>query len=198
MTATTQHSSMARWRVVDIVVAAVIAVAFGVVFAGWNAAYAATGPLFTWFPPAQAVFYGMWLVPGVLGALVVRRPGAAVFTELLAAVVSMFVFGGWGLIIALYGLLQGLLPEAVFAATRYRRWSLPVVLAAGAAAGLVPAVLDNLISNAKWALSWQLAYGVLVVASSVAMAGLGAYALIRALARTGVLANFPAGRVNRS
>ena len=30
------------WRVVDIVVAAVVAVAFGVVFLAWNALYAAT------------------------------------------------------------------------------------------------------------------------------------------------------------
>ena len=76
------------WRTVDVVVAAVIAVAFGVVFWAWNLLYAATGNAFAAFPPLQGFMYGVGLLPGVLGALVIRKPGAAVFTELVAAVVS--------------------------------------------------------------------------------------------------------------
>jgi energy-coupling factor transport system substrate-specific component len=45
----------ARWRTVDIVVTAVLGVAFGVVFWAWNLLWAATGAGFTAFPPAQAV-----------------------------------------------------------------------------------------------------------------------------------------------
>ena len=40
-------SSPTAWRTVDIVVAAVIAVAFGVVFWAWNALWAATSPAST-------------------------------------------------------------------------------------------------------------------------------------------------------
>src|SRR3954454_2720754 len=77
-----------RWRTVDIVVTAVLGVAFGVVFWAWNLLWAATGTAFTAFPPAQAVLYGVCLLPAVLAPLIVRKPGAGFFAELMAAVVS--------------------------------------------------------------------------------------------------------------
>ena len=76
--------STARWRTVDIVVASAVAVAFGVVFWAWGKLWNTTQPAFTGFPPAQAFMYGVWLVPGVLGALVIRKPGAAIYAELVA------------------------------------------------------------------------------------------------------------------
>ena len=43
-------TSSPGWRTVDIVVAAVIAVAFGVVFWAWNALWATTSPAFAALP----------------------------------------------------------------------------------------------------------------------------------------------------
>jgi energy-coupling factor transport system substrate-specific component len=56
------------WRTVDVVVAAVIAVAFGVVFWAWGLLYAATEGAFAFFPPLKGLYAGVWLIPGVLGA----------------------------------------------------------------------------------------------------------------------------------
>ena len=56
---TTSTRPAGGWRVVDIVVAAVIAVAFGVVFVAWNTLWAAATPLFLALPPAQAILYGI-------------------------------------------------------------------------------------------------------------------------------------------
>src|SRR3712207_167576 len=80
--------SGSRWRTVDIVVTAVLGVAFGVVFWAWGLLWNATGVAFTAFPPAQAFMYGVWLLPAVVAPLVVRRPGAALFAELVASIVS--------------------------------------------------------------------------------------------------------------
>src|SRR4051794_28968649 len=77
-----------RWRTVDIVVTAVLGAAFGVVFWAWGLLWAGTGAAFAAFPPGQAVMYGVWLIPAVLAPLVVRKPGAGLFAELLAAGVS--------------------------------------------------------------------------------------------------------------
>ena len=51
------------WRTVDIVVAAAIAIAFGVVIWGWNQLWAAATPAFVAIPAAQNILYGMWLLP---------------------------------------------------------------------------------------------------------------------------------------
>ena len=98
-----------RWRVVDIVVAAVIGVAAGLVFFGWNQIYnPVTAPVEAALPGAQALFYGVWLIGGVLGGLVIRKPGAALFVELVAATVSALLGAAWGPLTLEAGLVQGL------------------------------------------------------------------------------------------
>jgi energy-coupling factor transport system substrate-specific component len=141
------------WRVVDIVVAAVIAVAFGVVFQAWNILWEAT----TFFsPPIRGAIYGVWMIPAVLVPLIVRRPGAALFGEAVAAAASMLFGAQWGLLTVVYGLAQGAAAELVFAFGLYRVWSLPTALGAGAAAGLAGALLDLAFFYPLWSGDWQL------------------------------------------
>ena len=188
--------SVTSWRTVDIVVASSIAAAFGVIFWAWGQLWNAAQPAFTGFPPAQGFMYGIWLLPGVLGALIIRKPGAALYTELVASIISAFLGTAWGLQVVLYGLVEGAAPELVFAFLLYRSWKLPAALAAGAAAGVAAALMDLALYYiaAGWSGAWQLTYVVLLAASSLVIAGLGAWALVRALATTGVLAPFASGR----
>ena len=201
MTTTTQTTedtsaaspASARWRTVDIVVASAIGVAFGVVFWAWGHLWNSTSAAFTWFPPAQGVMYGVWLMPAVLGALVIRKRGAAIYTELVAATVSALLGVSWGLSVVLYGVLEGAAVEIVFAFALYRSWRLVTALLAGAVAGLAAAMLDILFYYPEWSGGWQLAYAGLLAASSAVIAGAGSWLLVRALARTGVLSPFPSG-----
>jgi energy-coupling factor transport system permease protein len=186
--------SVTSWRTVDIVVASSIAAAFGVIFWAWGQLWNAAQPAFTGFPPAQGFMYGVWLLPGVLGALIIRKPGAAIYTELVASIISAFLGTAWGLQVVLYGLVEGAAPELVFAFLLYRSWKLPAALAAGAAAGVAAALLDLALYYAAWAGGWQLTYVLLLAASSLVIAGLGAWLLVRALAKTGVLGPFASGR----
>lgn len=191
---TDDSTGESRWRTVDIVVASAIAVAFGVVFWAWGNLWNAVGGAFTGFPPAQGFMYGVWLLPGVLGALVIRKPGAALYTELVAAIVSALLGTAWGLSVVVYGLIEGAAPELVFAFLGYRAWKMGVAVLAGAAAGAAAALLDIVFYYPDWSGAWQLAYTALLVVSSAAVAGVGAWALVRSLARTGVLAPFASGR----
>ena len=194
---TTNSSRDGGWRVVDIVVAAVIAVAFGVVFLAWNAFYAATGPLFTFLPPAQAVLYGVWLLPAVLVGLIVRRPGAAFFGGLVAAAVSVLLGSPYGGDALISGAIQGAGAELGFAVGLYRRWTLPFAIAAGALAGLAAAVHDVIIYYPDTGTSFWTVYGAATVASGAAVAGIGSWLLVRALVATGVLRDFAVGREQR-
>lgn len=186
-----------EWRLVDIVTAAVIAVVFGAVFQGWNLLWEGMKPVFGAFPPLEGLVYGVWLAAGVLGALVVRRPGAALFTETVAAVVSVLFGAQWGLLTVVYGLMQGGAAELIFAFGLYRSWGPVPALFAGAAAGAAATLLDLANYYPDWAASWQIAYGVTVVISSALVAGLGSWLVVRALAQTGVLSPFASGRSQR-
>jgi len=187
-------AAIGRWRTVDIVLAAVLAVAFGAVFQAWNLLWAAAGPAFVALPPLQGFMYGVWLLPAVLVPLVVRRPGAALLGEGVAAVASALFGAPWGLLTIVYGLMQGGAAEIVFAILLYRSWGLPTAVLGGAAAGAAAVLLDLAIYHPSWAAGFQLLYAALVIPSAALIAGLGGWLLVRALARTGVLRPFPAGR----
>lgn len=186
-----------RWRTVDILVASVIAVAFGVVFWAWNLLWSASQAAFTFFPPAQALIYGVWLLPAVLGGLVIRKPGAAIYCETLAAIVSALLGSQWANTVIPQGLLQGFGAELVFAAFRYRSFRLPVAVLAGALAGVAAAIWDQIYyyADPEYSVtSFRIPFFVITVLSAAVVAGGGGWALTRALARTGVLDRFPAGR----
>ena len=185
------------WRTVDIVVAAAIAIAFGVVFWAWNQVWAAATPAFVAIPPAQNILYGVWLVPAVLGGLIIRKPGAALFTELVAASVSAILGSQWGLDTLVSGALQGLGAELVFLVLGYRRWTIAVALIAAAATAIAAWIHDTPLYYADIGLGPQLVILVFMIVSAIVIAGVGSWLLLRSLVQTGVLAQFPAGRAQQ-
>jgi energy-coupling factor transport system substrate-specific component len=193
---TTPAARALSWRVVDIVVASVLATAAGLVFVVWNIASNPIGaPLTALLPGLQALLAGGWLFAGVLTALVIRKPGAALYGELVAATVSALVGNQWGVLTLESGLVQGLGAELVFAVFLYRRWGLPVALIAGAVAGLALAVNDLILWYPGSANAFAVIYTVSAIASGALVAGLLSWFAVRGLAKTGALSRFASGRV---
>jgi energy-coupling factor transport system substrate-specific component len=183
-----------RWRIVDIVVASVLGVAFGVLFAAWNNFVWPTisAPLSA--TPATPLLAGVWLLPAVVGAVIIRKPGAAFYTELLAATVSMFFGSAWGLSVFMSGVWQGLGAELVFAAFAYRRWGLGAALLAGGGAGVAMGIYETIVWVPEFSASWKAVYIGSAIVTGIVVAGALGWLLVRSLARTGVLASFAAGR----
>jgi energy-coupling factor transport system substrate-specific component len=178
------------WRTRDVVVTAVIGVAFGVVFWAWgNLAWPALGFL----GPLQNLLYGPWLIPVVLAPLVIRRPGSGVFAEVVAASVSALLGSQWGVLVLLYGAVQGLAGELPFLATRYRSFGWPVVVAAGVLASLAAWILDWVFFFPGVDPTTQLLVGALMAVSGVVVVAGGSLFLARALRDAGVLAGFASG-----
>ena len=193
--------SASRWRTLDIVVTAVLGVAFGVVFWVWGLLFVSLDPLFAAAKPLQYVISGVWLLPAVVAPLIVRKPGAALFGEVVAAAVSGILGSIWGLDVLLSGFVQGAAAELVFAFALYSRWTLPVAMAAGAAAAVGEALHDivlygeffgSLAAASGMELGTFLAaVAAVMVVSGVVIAGVGGWLLVRALRRAGVLESFP-------
>ena len=122
---------MTRYRTVDLLVTVLIGAAFGVAFLGYGQLYTLIGPLTTAFKPAEGILGGIWFLPAMLAALIVRKPGAAIGAEMIAAVMSMLLGSQWGWGTAISGLMQGGGVELAFLLTRYRRFTLPVAILGG-------------------------------------------------------------------
>ncbi|THJ68498.1 hypothetical protein E8P82_00855 [Arthrobacter echini] len=189
---TSQRSN--QWRVVDIVVASVIAVAVGVLFFAWSAGYSGISVLTASFPPLAGLYTGGWLIAGVLGGLIIRKPGAAIYCEVLAAAVSALIGTQFGVSVLLSGAIQGAGAEVVFLLFLYRKWNLPVALLAGLGSGLALAISENILYNALWTFEFKLLYVVFAAVSGTVIAGLISWLAMRGLAKTGVLSSFAAGR----
>lgn len=184
-----------RWRVVDIVVASVIAVASALLFVIWNIAYAGPAGLLTpLLPGLQGLVNGPWFVAGVLAALVVRKPGAALFAELVASVLSALIGNTWGPLTIVSGLAQGLGAEIVFLLFAYAVWRLPVAILAGAAAGLACGFNDLVFWYPGSDAAFAIVYVISSTLSGAVIAGLGSWLVARGLAATGALNRFASGR----
>lgn len=184
-----------RWRIVDIVVASVIAVACALIFLLWNVGY--EGPasvLKPLLPGLQGLLAGPWLIAGVLGGLIIRKPGAALYTETVAAVISALVGNAWGPLTIASGLAQGLGAEIVFLIFLYKVWTLPVALLAGAASGLACGINDRILSYPGADVPFTAVYITSTTISGAVIAGLGGWLLMKALASTGALSRFASGR----
>jgi energy-coupling factor transport system substrate-specific component len=189
-----------RWRVVDIVVASVIGVASGLIFLFWNIGY--LGPqalLEPLLPGLQGLLDGPWLFAGVLGALIIRKPGAAIYTETLAAVVSALIGNQWGGFLTLEaGLVQGLGAELVFLVFLYRVWNLPVAMLAGAGAALLGGINNLLLWWPGSDTPFVVTYLISTVVSGALIAGALSWLVMRGLAATGALDRFASGREARA
>lgn len=185
------------WTTRDAVLVAVLAVVFGFLYLQWLPVWLAVRAFGA--QVGQEALFGFWLTGGVLAAYIVRRPGAALGGEFLAALAEILFGAAAGAPLLITGIMQGLGAEIVFALGRYRRWSIEVLVLAGAVTALV-ALPWNWFRLGYFVLDPGLLVVLLVVRllSGAVWAGLLPYVLGNGLARTGVLDAFEIGRARRT
>lgn len=195
----TQSASAARtnfsWRNIDIIIAAVIGVAVGLIFVIWNiiggAGYEAVNAL---TPGLGGLVAGMWFLGGPLGAYIIRKPGAAIFVEVIAATVSALIGNQWGISTLYSGLAQGLGTELVFLILAYKSYNLATVVISGLMAGVGAWTFELFTGNLAKTFEFNVIYLISTALSGAVLAGLLAYFLAKALAATGALDRFAIGR----
>lgn len=190
-----QTGRLVKWRVVDIVVASVIGVACAVIFVVWNVGYEVPSTfLGAVLPGLGGLLAGPWLIAGVIGGLVVRKPGAALYAEMVAAILSALIGNTWGPLTLLSGFVQGLGAEIVLALLLYRAFGPVAATLAGAAAGLACGINDRLVWYGGAGPDFTVIYIVSTTLSGAVIAGIGGWLIVRGLAKTGALSRFAAGR----
>lgn len=188
----TRVTTPETWRTRDILIAAVIGVVFGVVFWAWNLVWSAVAPATAAVPLYAFLIYGVWLVPAVLAPLIVRKPGAAVFAEMVAAGVSALMGSPWGPDVLLSGFVQGAAAELVFALTLYRNWSLPILGLAAVASAAAAWIHDWVIYYPDADATLQVLRAIVMGVSAIVIVAGGSVLLERSLRRAGVLEGYGA------
>jgi energy-coupling factor transport system substrate-specific component len=175
------------WTLKETLIVTVLGAVFAVLYIGWVQIWLIAQAVFGSL--TMDVVMGFWFVASIVAAAIVRKPGVAFAAEVLAAGVEILLGSPGGLILVLSGAIQGAGAEAVFAATRWRNYSLPVLMAAGIGAAIF-----------SFAYTWvRFNYGALQPDVLVAMFALrcvsGAvlggwlgHVIVEALYRTGALA----------
>ena len=184
------------FRTIDLVSAAMLGVAFGVVFWAWSLIYnVPSEAMAALFAPLAGLWYSPWLLAGVVGGLLIRRPGAAVITEVVAASVEALIGSQWGWSTLIAGGLQGLGVELALALFVWKRFGPGVAMLAGLLSAAFEVVFYEWHAYyADFTWTFKLTYLALFGLSGAFVAGLGGLAIVRALARTGAVNALPAGQ----
>ena len=136
------RKALEGWKTLEVILVANLGLVFGLLFLGWSLVWNLVKPLNTALPGLQDLFYGFWYLAAIVAAYIIRKPGAAIAAETLAALAEFLAGGEWGLTLLISGLIQGGMAEIVFAVTRYRKYDLVTLMLAGAAAGVGSLVVD--------------------------------------------------------
>jgi energy-coupling factor transport system substrate-specific component len=172
-------------KLTDILITIVIAVVFGVIYKIWGPMYDVMKPLGL---QAEQLIYGMWFIAGTFAFLVIRKPGVALLAEVAAASVEAMFGGEWGVSTLVYGILQGLGAEIIFALFAYRNIKSGATVLASLGAGVLSLLVDWYYGYIDKLSVWNycLFIGMRLLGSAL-IAGLFAYYLSAAVEKTGVL-----------
>ena len=187
-----------RWRVADIAVASAIAVVSAVIY--WVVSAFSTVPwnfLEYTLPGLAGLINGLWLFAGPLAAIIVRKPGAALYAEVLAGVIEGFMGNIWGILDTyLIAIVQGVGAEIVFLILLYKHWNIWYATLAGAISG-VGSWAFSFVKNLQGIDllgSYGITYLISSAVSGAVFAGILIWFLYKGIRKTGALSSFASGR----
>lgn len=186
-----------KWELKDVIMMAILGVVFAAVYL---AVFQGGLALSTALTPAGLsafgfeIIYGVWFMASTLAAYIIRKPGVALITEILASAVELLMGNSGGLTVVLTGLIQGAGAELAFAIFRYKKWNLLSMSLAGILSALFIFCYElyylNYIALAPSLLIAQLAVRFI---SAVVFSGIICKLAGDGLAKTGVVKSYAIG-----
>lgn len=115
-----------RWELKDIVLVGLTSIIFGIIYLG--AVYAGVWLSSVLTPFGLSVFgneiiFGIWFMAPAFITYIIQKPGVATISEMLAALIEVFLGNFYGPIVFVSGFVQGIGTEFGFAITKYRNIS---------------------------------------------------------------------------
>jgi len=178
----------------EIVLMALLAVANGILtnyMALLNKILTASGG-----PIATSTIVGIYMIYGLLAMYIIRKPGAALFTYLIGAIVQTLLGISYGMPSAFAAALcYAAATELIFFLYRYRRWnSFSLMLASLVAVPLWYIVAAFMFGYWQWDISVLIIAFIIRCASGIVLCGLVTKWIGDLLVMTGLLRSFAIGK----
>jgi len=185
------------WKLKDIIMVGFLSIVFAVIYlaAVYLASFISTllTPLGL-APLANEFIFGVWFMASTMAAYIMQKPGTALVSEILAALLEVLMGNMYGPIVLVSGAIQGLGAEGVFAAFRYKKFDrLSMCLAA--AGCCVTSFIWGFFRSGFLLLSPRLLIVMFCIRliSSVLFSGIICLTVGDKLAKTGLLKSYPLG-----
>jgi energy-coupling factor transport system substrate-specific component len=190
MLSTSNRPKIAALTIFEIVFIAVVSVALGVAFWGWNFIYLLAKPILKLYG-VNYLSAGFWILVSVFLSGIIRKPGVAIIASVIAAAVEATVSAQWGIMSLAWGFVQGLGAELIFFIFMYRKWNLTVLILASVVSSFFSYLLDYfLYAYFQLSITLQITQLISFFVSSIFLSGFLADYLIKRLLKIGVLNNF--------
>ncbi|MCM3711392.1 ECF transporter S component [Sporosarcina luteola] len=184
------------WKLKEVVLMSLFSVVFGIVYL----LFLHVGNIWAGFigPVAYEWIFGIWFIVSIICMYIIRKPGAAVISETIAAAIEVLLGNAVGPRLILAGIIQGLGAEAAFAATRYRRFDIWVLMLAGVGASVFSFIYGYFLGGfTVFSTGYVLLMLGIRIASGAVIAGIGGKAVVDGLLATGSLRGYPITRAKK-
>lgn len=189
-----------NWQLKDIIMVGITSIIFGIIYLGAVHLGVFLGALLTPFGLsifANEIIFGVWFMAAAFAGYVIQKPGVATITEMIAALLEVFMGNFYGPIVFVSGFVQGIGFDAGFAVYRYRRYDWTSLIT-GAVFATITSFIWGILRSSFAGLQWQVLLGIFVVRliSSLFFSAVLVKLTCDRLAKSGVLNSYPLGRVN--
>ncbi|RFD79664.1 ABC transporter [Gardnerella vaginalis] len=190
-----------RWRVADIALGSALAAVFGVILCGYGLVFI---PIIRTLnaavlPGFASITHGVWYLSGTLAVLLIRKPGSAVYVNVVAALIQVLLgspFSFTGTVIS--ALMQGVFAEIPFLIFRLRKFNLTLSIVSGVLVALEYGVFLTFTKYQAKAPSYITVHMITELISGFLLSGVLVWFVYLALRATGALDNFSSGRSDRA
>ncbi|GAB3796154.1 ECF transporter S component [Virgibacillus kimchii] len=187
-----------QWKLKEIVLMSALGVIFGLIYLGFYLIGQGFRNVLAPFGLGQfgyEIIFGIWFIVSIIAAYIIRKPGVAFTSELIAGIVQVLLGTTAGPQLILGAAIQGAGAELAFALTKWKDYRLRILVLAGMGAAVFSFVW-NLYSSGNIALAPWLLVSMFIVRlmSGALLAGVLGKWISDQLAKTGVLRGYALGK----
>lgn len=186
-----------NWQLKDIIMIGIVSIIFGIIYLGAVNLGIFLGIFLTPFGLslfANEIIFGIWFMAASFAGYVLQKPGVSTVTEMIAALLEVFMGSIYGPMVFISGFLQGIGYDIGFGVFRFRRFSW-LSLSIGAITATITSFIWGLVRSSFGDIKWQILLLIFVVRllSALFFSVVVVKLTCDRLAKSGVLGSYPLG-----